>query len=1030
MKVDNSRSVIEVFKNQVKNSNSNIALEVGTHRYSYDEVDQKSDIVALELLNNGVSVGDFIPVIMCRSQRLIFVILGILKVGAIYVPISEEYPRERINYIIEDTNAKLVITEKMLDVKKDISFLNINNMFFKNNLKESLDIAVTSENDSLYCIYTSGTTGTPKGVINTNAGCLNRIKWMQKEYPISNGDKILQKTNYIFDVSIWEFFWWFFNGATCVLLEDGEQGNPEKIYQTIIKENITVIHFVPTMLSAYLKYLQENKIKDDSKLKWVFSSGEALPPSYGTKFYKYSKGSLVNLYGPTEASIDVTYYLVSGEEQKMPIGRPISNMNIIIANPKTLEICEEGIEGEIFISGIGLAKEYLNNPDKTEEVFLRNPFGKGRAYRTGDYGYIENGLVFYSGRKDKQIKINGYRVELNEILSCLKELEDIEDARVIFNKGLVYSLQLYYISKNKIRDEIVRKYLEEHLPYYMVPHEYYQIDKFPTTLNGKLDEKALLQFSKNKDLSTNLKEDLSRDERIIYDSLKKSLGKQNIDLRKNYIALGGDSMKAIRALSELRKSGFNCSIKQILTSKNIYELCQMVNKEFNEFEDNVSKFGMVKDTPIMKLFKKYNMKKPGHFNQIRSKNEKNLNGKEIRNFLIKLAKLHPELGAKFTNEYELNVVNQEFTNMIFKNRRKFYDLDWESELENLLIEGELEFKEQEQLFKVIIFEMREKCVLLFIAHHLIIDEISWKVIFDDYNLISQNRLMNDIEIVSENKLGTSFRSWSYFLSNHKNKYLESIEADYWRSKNEEFLKLNKYLNKLSNNKNNNIVNISRKISSVSTFQRILKDKYYSMFDVVLYLIKESLMLCHKELDTLPLLIESHGRSEFSGEIRTENTVGWFTSYYPMLIGREENLEKSLFNIHKLIKLVPNEGVGYGLLFDEFDYVTPHFLFNFFGDLTEENDIQNVRNFFKYEKAEVNFCDMHPMKIDVMILKEDVMITIEAQQKFYSSLQLERIVENVILKLSEFEDSENNKLNIDINVDIDYDDFFNILNKLN
>lgn len=1028
MKIANS--IIEIFKKQVKKSPNNIGLITDFSKYSYDEIDKNSDKVANELLRNNVVKGDFVSVIMRRSENMLFAILGILKVGAVYVPISREFPEERKDYILKDTNSKLAIVDEDLNLNNTIFSLVANDSFFKRELNSKISIPSINGEDSLYCIYTSGTTGVPKGVVNTNSGCINRISWMQEEYPISNNDRVLQKTNYIFDVSVWELFWWFFTGAACVLLEDGEQGNPEKIYQKIVEEKITVTHFVPTMLSEYLNYLENNNIEDSSKLKWVFSSGESLFPEYASKFYKLSKGTLVNLYGPTEASIDVTHYKVSGEESQIPIGVPIKNMQVVIADPRTLRICDEGDKGEIFILGVGLAKEYLNNVEKTSEAFLINPFGTGRAYRTGDFGYIKNGLIYYVGRKDNQIKINGYRVDLNEILFHLKKFRSIDDVRIIYAKGLVNTLKVYFISREKIEEESIRTYLQTKLPEYMIPHEYYQIDKFPLTLNGKLDKKKLLELSNSKlRYLQNYADKLDEKQKIIYKSLALSLGKKDIDLKKSYISLGGDSMKAIRAVSFLRKNGFNCTTKQILTSGKIIDLCQNIVEDTLEFEDSVTPYGSVIDTPIMKLFKKYQMKCPGHFNQIRSKTEETLNVDQIERVLVNLVRIHPELSATFLNNGTLIIENRSFSNLKVIDRKLNQKLDWKKELDKLLIEGNLEFHNGEPLFKVIVFEMDNKYLLLFVAHHLIIDEISWENIFDDFDQLGRNILGNSSYEENKNS-STSFRSWSYFLESYKKNFVNSSEFEYWKNLNNDFSELNKNLNQVTSNKiSKNVVNITQKISSISSLKKIINGSQYTILDLILFLLKKSLQKI-KNIEKVPLLVESHGRHDFSGKLRIENTVGWFTSFYPLILTGESTPEEGIFKIHQQIKSIPNDGIGYGLLFDKLNFIMPHFLFNFFGELTEDNSIQYVKDFFKYEKNEINFINMHPMKIDVMILDGDVTISIEAQQRFYSQKVLKQIVEEIITEALKLENKGVNEAKVEVGEGIDFDDFSYILDKLN
>jgi D-alanine--poly(phosphoribitol) ligase subunit 1 len=424
-------------------------------------------------------------------------ILGIVKAGAAYLPVPPDHPAERIRYMLDDGGVKILLVHgktagrfafagKTVDLDLPLD-------------GETANPAVLNKPDDLvYVIYTSGSTGKPKGVMIEHRALVNRLRWMQRAYPIGPGDVILQKTPYSFDVSVWELFWWAFEGATLAFLVPGGERNPLAIVEAVRKHKVSVMHFVPSMLNVFLEYLDakgDSALKSLASLKQVFASGEALTPSHVRKFNAILAARLTNLYGPTEATVDVTSFDCprSNDFEVIPIGRPIDNIRLyVIRDGREAAV---GETGELCIAGIGLARGYVNNAALTAERFVDNPVNPGeRIYRTGDLArWLPDGNLEYLGREDHQVKIRGLRVELGEIESTVREYPGVVDCVAVVQKHSesVMVLVAHVVSRSELDVAALRRYLRERLPDYMIPHRFERIAELPLTSSGKADRKAL-----------------------------------------------------------------------------------------------------------------------------------------------------------------------------------------------------------------------------------------------------------------------------------------------------------------------------------------------------------------------------------------------------------------------------------------------------------------------------------------------------------------------------------------------------------
>jgi len=474
----------------------------GVSSLTFAELNERANQLAHSLRAMGVRPGHIVALMVERSFAMMIGILGIIKAGAAYLPLSPDNPAARTEYMLKDAGVKVLLVHNKTAGKTtfDGRMVNLDDLGIYVGPIEN-PVIVSQAHDLAYVIYTSGSTGKPKGVMIEQRSVVNRLHWMQRAYPIGADDVILQKTPYYFDVSVWELFWWALQGAKLSFLMPGGEGLPLAIIEAIRKHRVTVLHFVPSMLNIFLEYLDG---KDDrvfeglASVRRIFVSGEALTPSHVKKFNnilgKRTGARLTNLYGPTEATVDVSYYdcPTHNEFESIPIGKPIQNLRFyIMRDSRQVAI---GETGELCIAGVGLARGYLNNLELTNEKFVDSSDLGERIYRTGDVArWLPDGNVEYLGREDHQVKIRGLRIELGEIENTIREYPAIADCVCVTRKYSenVILIIAYLVFRSEVAVHQLKQYLKKQLPDYSVPSHFVILDKIPLTANGKADRKAL-----------------------------------------------------------------------------------------------------------------------------------------------------------------------------------------------------------------------------------------------------------------------------------------------------------------------------------------------------------------------------------------------------------------------------------------------------------------------------------------------------------------------------------------------------------
>jgi amino acid adenylation domain-containing protein/non-ribosomal peptide synthase protein (TIGR01720 family) len=565
-----NRCIHQVFEQQVAQTPGAVAVWFNDHCLTYRELNQKSNQLAYHLISLGVEPGTVVGIYTEPSLEMMIGLLGILKAGGAYVPLDPSYPVERLNFILKDSQASILLTQQHLsgtlsghrakEVLLDAPRSTLEPFPTEN---PAVDISAAQP---AYVIYTSGSTGPPKGVIGLHRGAINRFQWMWHTYPFAAGEICCQKTTLSFVDSIWEIFGPLLQGVPTVIMPQSVAKDPHQLVQALAERHVTRIVVVPSLLQAMLTTypdLQERL----RHLKYWTCSGEPLTPELARQFQRQlPNGILLNLYGSSEVAADVTWYDTQGQalSSTVPIGRPIANMQTYILD-KQLEPVPIGVPGEIYVSGVGLAQGYINRPDLTAERFIPNPFNTSDEsnvainyssflYKTGDLArYRPDGNIEYLGRTDNQVKIRGFRVELGEIEAILNEHPDIQAGVVAANQEQAMLAAYLVPAQAKLAVDDIRVYLSKKLPSYMVPTAFVELASLPLTPNGKIDRRALPLPEKTRlTLSTPFTAPQTPTEMLLANIWRDVLGLEQVGIHDNFFELGGHSLLATQIISRVR----------------------------------------------------------------------------------------------------------------------------------------------------------------------------------------------------------------------------------------------------------------------------------------------------------------------------------------------------------------------------------------------------------------------------------------------------------------------------------------------
>nr|WP_206326547.1 non-ribosomal peptide synthetase [Streptomyces sp. N502] len=558
-------TLAEAFAAQAARTPDAIAVVFEDQRLTYAQLDARAEALADRLRGRGAGPGAFVAVAVPRSAELMVALIAVLKSGAAYLPVDLDYPADRVAHMLTDSGATTVVTltataDRLPETGPSVLLLDA-----PSEDAEPVPGRAARPDDPAYLIYTSGSTGLPKGVVVTHRAIVNRLAWTQGAYGLRADDRVLQKTPSSFDVSVWEFFWPLLEGAAVVLARPDGHRDPAYLAELVRRQGITTLHFVPSMLEAFL---QSDEVTGDpswaASLRRVLSSGEALPVEAARRWHALTGVPLHNLYGPTEAAVDVTYHAYGDDVgTTVPIGRPVWNTGLRVLD-SCLRPVPDGVPGELYLTGVQLARGYHGRPSLTAERFTADPYGPPgtRMYRTGDLVRRRaDGVIEYLGRTDRQVKLRGNRIELGEIEAALARLPEVAQAAVTVRDD---ALVAHVVPRAGAAPDAtaLRDALSGTLPAALVPGAYVVLDALPLTPSGKLDRAAL---PAPRAVRAAARAPRTPREQLLTEIFAAVLKLTDVGVDDDFFLLGGDSISSIAVSSRARRAGL------VLDPRDVFE---------------------------------------------------------------------------------------------------------------------------------------------------------------------------------------------------------------------------------------------------------------------------------------------------------------------------------------------------------------------------------------------------------------------------------------------------------------------------
>jgi len=572
----------ELVEAQADRTPEAVAVVAGDTALTYRELDLRANHLAHRLISLGIGPDVLVGLCAERSPEMVVGMLAILKAGGAYVPLDAEYPRERLAFLVEDSGVSVLLTQRRLTLPAGTARV----ILLDDETGERPDRpagGATSDNLA-YVIYTSGSTGRPKGVLVRHGGVVNRILWAQRTYPVTPEDRILQKASFSFDFSVWECFGPLITGARVVLARPGEQRDSASLVRTIREQGITMVHFIPSMLQAFV---DEEGLEACTSLRYVFSGGEALSLDLQQRCLARVPAALRNQYGPTEISIDTTDWVCRPEDSRLgfvPLGYPLANTAVHVLDGR-FQPTLPGVAGELFVGGEGVARGYWKRPDLTAERFLPDPFSTipgARMYRTGDRTVrLPDGNLQFLGRADHQVKIRGFRIEPGEIEAALCAHPQVREAVVMVKESAGGDRRLVaYVVPGPSDEGDLRNFLAGSLPAYMIPSAFVPLPALPLSPNGKLDRTALPDPAQAVRPEREILAPRDEMELRLVRLWEDLLDVRPVGVRDDFFALGGHSLLALRLMGGIeRLFGRRIPLSALLEAPTIESMAGLLRQE-------------------------------------------------------------------------------------------------------------------------------------------------------------------------------------------------------------------------------------------------------------------------------------------------------------------------------------------------------------------------------------------------------------------------------------------------------------------
>jgi amino acid adenylation domain-containing protein/non-ribosomal peptide synthase protein (TIGR01720 family) len=944
-------SVVELFEEEVIQSPDSIALVAGKMKLTYKELNERASGLANHLSQKlNIDNGDHVAIMCEENEQLIIAMLAVLKAGATYIPVDANNPAERIQYIMNNCAAKALLT--VTAIAKKFDFGNTPLIYLdKLTGMESFDLPLKqnrTEDSSAYVIYTSGTTGKPKGVVIPDKALVNYVCWLKESFSIKKTDQSVLLSSYAFDLGYTSLWGTLLNGGCLHLLPEGDVREANVLVDYLLQANISFIKTTPTFFNILIHASNLHKLKE-SKLRLIIVGGEPVRINDLEYFAGIKQDvEFVNHYGPTESTIGTIATRLDKDKftiyKSLPvIGKPIANSYITILDQQN-EPAAPGITGELCISGAGLASTYLNQPELTNHKFVPHPFKNGqRMYRSGDQAmWMTDGSILFTGRADDQVKIRGYRVELGEVEKTLQTNLQISAAVVIAIENINKEKELvaYIVSKNSLQVSELREYLGMRIPSYMIPLHFIELTSLPLTANGKVDKCKLPHPDEsNMRRGTTYVAPRNGDEKTLVDAYEAVLKKKNLGIKEDFFALGGDSIKSIQIVSLLRQKGYLLTIQDVLLNPVIEALAGKIKLSTPVIDQDVVT-GIIPLSPAQRAFFENDFTLKHHYNQsVLLSSKKAIEPESIRAALTKLIAHHDALRMVFRNSatgwiQENKGLEQSYSFESFEYIDKHH---FETTCDKIQSGIDLE---NGPLLKVALFKGAEEDRLLFVAHHLVIDGVSWRIFLEDLsNLYQQNLSGQPFKLPLKTD---SFKLWMEKQIAYASGEQLKKEKTYW----EQLELMNVKSLPLDYPEGSDLIKESLTQSfelDEETSKTLFTKCYNSHRTEINEILISTLGLAVREVfgaDKLQLSMEGHGREQIGTAADVTRTIGWFSSMYPVVVDMSYHQDpiRHLVEVKENLHRIPNKGVGYGILryLGNTDFkLKPQVVFNYFGDVGSE-----------------------------------------------------------------------------------------------
>ncbi|MDJ0658845.1 MAG: amino acid adenylation domain-containing protein [Crocosphaera sp.] len=1036
-KVDypDNKCLHQLFEEQVNKTPNAVALIEGNNCLTYQQLNQKANQLAHYLKKLDVEAETLVGVCVERSLKMVIGLLGILKAGGAYVPIDANYPQKRIDYLLNDAKIAFLLTEEKLKDKflTDVNHLILLDRDWKTIEQESnsnFPLKINAKNLA-YIIYTSGSTGNPKGVMIEHKALINYLYWCIQYYQVAQGNGSSVQSSIGFDATITSLYSPLLTGKTVTLLP--EKDEIEELNHYLRSHNSSLVKITPAHLDILNHSISSEEASDKSNVFVI--GGEALFAKQIEFWQQHSPDTrLVNEYGPTETVVGCCIYEINPHKplsQAVPIGRPIANTQLYILDDYQ-QLVPQGVIGELYIGGEGLARGYLHKESLTTQKFIRNPFDTNREtrlYKTGDLcRYLDDGTIEYIGRIDNQVKIRGFRIELGEIESVLKEHSDVKEVAVIVTEEEQKAKQLVaYITANISHNnlsEILKSYLKDKLPDYMIPNLFILLEKMPLTPNGKINYQGL-PSSEHYFTNKPIIPPRNPVEETLGNIWKEILNLETVSMNHNFFELGGDSIVSIQVVSQAKQAGIQITAKQLFEYQTIGELATVAQTQTSVIAEQGLIIGKVELLPIQTWFFEQDFAEPNHWNQsILLTVEPEINHELLRESFQQLLHHHDGLRLTFENINNNWQQTYELYNVMFP--LEIIDLSKMklSEQTQLITTKANEVQQsfnlsQSPLIKAILFQLgnNQPSRLLIVIHHLVVDGVSWRILLEDlvsvYQQLSQNK-----EIQLPRKT-TSLKKWSEQLQTYAQSDKIKEELDYWLTLSQQ--KINPLPLDYSVSFQENTVDSTQllKVSlNKSDNQALLTDvatAYQTQINDVLLTALVKAFYQWTGQSSLLINLEGHGREELFDQLDISRTVGWFTTLFPVLLTLDQtnDLGDHLTSIKEQLRKIPNKGINYGILRylsnnetikQQLNMINkPQISFNYLGQFDQTIKKPPLLNIAP-ESSGINFSpkahNSHLIEINAVLISDQLEITWSYSTNLYKADTIQTLADNYVEALQE------------------------------